>query len=56
MKKAFCILAAVFFCLCMTEGETRAAAETVEVNLPEARQECVFEVRWEETEIGREHV
>ena len=50
MKKAFCILAAVFFCLCMTEGEARAAAETVEVNLPEARQECVFEVRWEETE------
>ena len=30
MKKAFCILAAVFFCLCMTEGEARAAAETVE--------------------------
>lgn len=54
MKKAFSILAAVFLCLCFGTVSAGAASETVEVNLSEARQECVFEVRWEETETQAE--
>ena len=50
MKKTIGILAAVFFCLFLGRGEVLAAAENLEVTLPESRQDCVFEVRWEETD------
>lgn len=50
MKRAFGILAAVFLCLLAGKTAVNAATETVEVHLSEARQECIFEVRWEAAE------
>ena len=50
MKKAFGILTAVFLCLFISRVPVSAATETVEVHLTEARTDCIFEVRWEETD------
>ena len=50
MKKIIFFLTAAFFCLLAGGQETLAAAETVVAELDTDRQECIFEIRWEEEE------
>lgn len=50
MKKVTGIFAAVLLCLLVFRLDVAGAAQAIEVDLDEARSDCIFQVKWEESD------